>query len=376
MRTVFRVAMIVVGTLIVVEVCGRFYLTFWAPKERFMRYATTEQILDKYPLRFIQDRHLGLVPAPGFISGFDRHNRFGFRGNEINRTKPDSVYRIVCIGGSTTYSTGVSDYRLAHPSLLQEYLRRKTKRAIEVVNAGIPGASSLESLINLVTRVMDVEPNMIIVCDGINDVHTRMVWPPEAYKADQSGYATPPVFHSASILEVSLIYRVIMIKAGRLVPANSFHRVMTLPATYVGMEYIRQIADGSYPAGLFRTTPVDEILQVNQPIFLERNLSAMVDIAGSRGIEVVFTTSPFCTDFPKQIFGAPEDSYGLEEHNELVKGVASRKNVRFYDLAKFMPQQKRFFTDAIHLQSIGEGIRAKLIGDYLLTTGLIGKALQ
>ena len=43
------------------------------------------------------------------------------------------------------------------------------KPYFEVINAGIPGWTTAESLINLHFRVLELSPDMVIICHAVND---------------------------------------------------------------------------------------------------------------------------------------------------------------------------------------------------------------
>ena len=96
-------------------------------------------------------------------------NSHGFRGPEIEKNKPDNTFRIFTMGGSTTFSTGVKD-AFTWPSQLQEILDSlKTTKKIEVVNAGMPGASSYDNSKLIKTKLNSFEPDLIIMYEGVND---------------------------------------------------------------------------------------------------------------------------------------------------------------------------------------------------------------
>ena len=85
--------------------------------------------------------------------------------------KPLGEYRIACLGGSTTYTTSVEDWRLSYPALLEHELHNAGLGSVCVLNCGAAGWSSWESLINLETRVLDLDPDLIVVYHAINGGH-------------------------------------------------------------------------------------------------------------------------------------------------------------------------------------------------------------
>lgn len=63
-------------------------------------------------------------------------NSLGFRGAERSATKPADVFRIVVIGGSTTYGASVNDDQ-TYPAVLQRLLDDGSKGRFEVWNGGV-----------------------------------------------------------------------------------------------------------------------------------------------------------------------------------------------------------------------------------------------
>ena len=114
------------------------------------------------------DPFLQVVPKPN-----DKKlhiNRWGFRGEEIERIKPFGTYRIFVVGGSTVYSKRV-DYELSHPRVLEKELgHRYPTLKIEVQNAGMDWHTSQHSLMKILFNIQDFKPDMIIIYHAINDL--------------------------------------------------------------------------------------------------------------------------------------------------------------------------------------------------------------
>ena len=121
-----RGALFAIGALalaaVVLELGARLYLRYVASPDRFLKSDCISQLetrADALP-RLSPHRYLGYAPTPGYSRGPNRHNALGFRGAEVAVPKPPTAYRIVCLGGSTTYGDGVEDWHFTYPALLQD----------------------------------------------------------------------------------------------------------------------------------------------------------------------------------------------------------------------------------------------------------------
>lgn len=80
--------------------------------------------------------------------------------------KDSSKIRIACIGGSTTFCTGVSD-EFSWPAMLQ----KKLGVGYAVVNYGVPAYTTVESIIQLALFVPEIKPDIVIFFEGGNDMY-------------------------------------------------------------------------------------------------------------------------------------------------------------------------------------------------------------
>ncbi len=368
-------------TCLGIEIASRVYLWHFASEEEFRWYASVRQMEKRYGddwyLQgiYAPHRYLGYYPAPNYQDSHgNRHNSLGYRGDEIEVPKPPGVYRIVCLGGSTTYSSGVSDYTQSYPYLLQTYLREQGYDQVEVVNAGVSSYSSFESLINLEFRVLDLDPDMIIIYHGINDVHPRLVWPPSAYRGDNSGAAAPNVvgITMPSIWEYSTALRILALNAHLIDPYISVSRVfITRPSTYYADLFREQHSNGTYPSGIFEEVSAQEMLEANPPVYFERNLRNMVAIAQASGIEAVLLSFSYSSLFDDYPVSTPEYRSALAEGNEVIRRVAEETGALFYDLYSNMPDGREYYVDGRHFTALGNRVRSELIGEFLIESGAL-----
>lgn len=148
------------GTLALVEAAVR--VRQWA------RYGTTSGTF--YQLS--EDPGSGLmIPTPGHEVGVIRVNSLGFRGPELEVPKPAGRLRIAFLGGSTTFCAEAPSAELVWPNLMVAGLRRLYPELdVDLVNAGCAGYSTRESLLNLEHRVAPLQPDVIVIYHGTNDL--------------------------------------------------------------------------------------------------------------------------------------------------------------------------------------------------------------
>ena len=95
-------------------------------------------------------------------------NRWGLRGPNISRRKPAGVTRIAILGGSSVFGYFVNDGQEA-ARLLEKNLDRPD-RAVEVLNAGVPGYNLFQTLGRFEEWVVPLEPDIVVLYLGWNDL--------------------------------------------------------------------------------------------------------------------------------------------------------------------------------------------------------------
>ena len=289
----FLLLLSLVFTFVVLEKTIRVYLTRFASDERFLKYASYHQLHTHFRESgsiFTPHRYLGFYPTPDYRKGPNRHNSLGYRGDEIATPEPKNEYRVVCIGGSTTYAVSVNDYRGSYPYLLQKMLVDRGNAHITVVNAGTPSWTTWESLVNFQFRALDLNPDLVVVYHAINDIKPRLVWPLEAYRSDNSGYLRAGDIYMSSIFEHSTLLRAFVIRLGITQSHADIRLWKASPDTYYDDDFLHQKLNQSYPSDIFYEVPMKQILNSNRPIYYKRNLENLIAIAKSRGIGVMLST--------------------------------------------------------------------------------------
>ena len=375
--------------LLVLEAGLRGFLGFLASEDTFLRYASYQQLQKKFENsgRYTPHLYLGFALTPDFEDRANRHNNLGFRGEEIPLQKIESEFRIICIGGSTTYSSGVNDFRDSYPYLLQKRLRDLGFKDVRVINSGTPGWTTWESLVNFQFRLLDLAPDLILIYHGVNDVGPRLVWPREKYSGDNSGARAisfgPDTW--PKVMEQSTLVRMLLIRTGKLLPHSDQRRFVSPPATTgYGDDFQEQTRKGTYPSGLFVEVPVRTMLEINRPSYYRRNLESLSATAKQRGIEVVLATfTHLKREQPglRSSWNTPEYWIAIEEHNEILGEISVATGSYLFDFAAVFPKEERYFsrirrwgeefTDIYHLNAPGNELKAKMFADFLSENELI-----
>ena len=95
-------------------------------------------------------------------------NSEGFRGADLAGAKAGAI-RIACIGDSWTFGMPVNQDE-TYPSRLAEWLRQERPDVrYDVENFGVLGYTSFQGLQLMKTRILDLDPDVVVIGFGMND---------------------------------------------------------------------------------------------------------------------------------------------------------------------------------------------------------------
>jgi len=246
--------------------------------------------------------------------------------------------RVACLGGSTTYGS--------YPSFLHTRLERELGTPVEVMNWGVPGWNTLDTMVNYFIDVQDYEPDVVVLHHAINDVLPRTV---RGYRTDLAHYRTPWTTPDTNPLErwlvrVSDFYAWTRLRGNALKDLASFTSRSGEPAA-------DPRGDGSWRG-------------------FERNLRTVAEHVRQRGGHVVLTTQPFHRARVDALWAEL-----TEQHNEIVRALAAREGYLLVDVERaFAPHAApedgdRMFLDRVHLRRNWEKRKADLIAEAILERG-------
>ncbi|MFG0318869.1 MAG: SGNH/GDSL hydrolase family protein [Planctomycetota bacterium JB042] len=363
LKLLFSLAVALFVWIVLVEGVLRF-----VPVEGFTKDDLDPPMLtDESKLRNRPHPYLAYSLTPGYRS-FKKarsqasHNSLGFRGPETTWWKPEGVYRIACLGGSSTYGHTPSSDATTWPARLEHHLEEAyPDRRIEVVNAGTSGYSTFESIANLAFRVVEFQPDLVIVYHSINDMrcllypdprpdntHWRAVWsrtresPIERWLAHSMTYLIARK-HLTDYLERSR-------ELGGVVIVDYEEKVDKYARSLEGVDF---------------------------SVF-ERNLRTLAAIARGHGAEILFSTQ----GFERRDIGGPSRKAQVEamgRMKEILKRFGRREGVAVVEggLALEIEAAKqrnatgeqRIFSHEVHLFDEGTDLLARTLAEEIRKRG-------
>lgn len=146
-----------------------------------MDYQTKSEICSSWlSLVWHYEKSTGVyAPEPNQHTKILNINSYGFRGPEFSINKNENIFRIFMIGGSTTVSLRSDSDNHTIPGYLQTMFNDNNYKQIEIINAGVPGITSTDELALLKYKILNFNPDLIIIYDGANDITYSYNYKPE-----------------------------------------------------------------------------------------------------------------------------------------------------------------------------------------------------
>jgi lysophospholipase L1-like esterase len=258
-------------------------------------------------------------------------NSLGFRGPEIARDK-DGAYRIVVLGESTTFGMTLQPEDKPWPEVLEQIIRQrlKSRRPVQVINAGVPAYTLRHNLSRLSGEILPLQPDMIISYHGANGF--RMI---DSSMLPAMG-PVPPVYQERPIK----------------LAAEAEHRLRMLIFQYQAR---RRYASAAPPAALPLET--DYAAAYRQLIQCARTNGIRLALANF-SMAVNQASDPRVIDFYQG--GGSRAAYGFipanAAHSLIVSQLAAEyPEVCFVDTHPHLDGEHEKFIDLIHFT--GEGDR-------------------
>lgn len=335
---------------IFLEVGVRIWLGFFSTSQDLNFYGDAQKLSEE---RLYQPHHYYIYDlTPDFGNKLGTfHNTFGFRSKEIQKQKPDDVYRIFFIGGSTTYTVAVKENTKIFTYLLEDDLNKRLHfsknskyKKIEVVNAGVGGYTSAENLIRIIFKISEFAPDLVVIQHGLNDILPRLNGD---ITSDYSNFRKS--WYQPKKVNKNLL--------------NTFKRgfkkskFFTFVFLRLGLIKLPVIGDFT----IKEWSPQDDKLNYNGTKYFQRNTEYMVKFLKMIGSEIILVSEPYNDN---AISGRVK---GMPEHNALLEEIAGKLQCSFFDLYKNFPKNEPYLlSDGVHVSEKGSYKKYELLRDYLI----------
>lgn len=286
-------------------------------------------------------------------------NEKGYRGPNFETLKPENTIRIIVYGGSAAFDTR-ADKNSDWPRLVEKLLHKAGFPHVEVINAGIPGHTAVESVGRFFTEGFMFSPDFVLLYNAWNDM--------KYFNAGQSFLRTvkPALhqfdyrIHNANLLDQRLC------NSSRLY--NVLRRVYFKKKIKLGREGIITSQDTRSP-----------ITSLNPLQFRQYQLAAemFVDLARNIGAKPILITQarlvhPENTEEQmKRIdyhhIGLTHDAIleTFSRQDAIMKNVAQSKNIPVFDASHQLSGMDWAFHDHVHFLPAGSEAMAEFISSKL-----------
>ena len=264
----------------------------------------------------------------GFSNGIDG-------GRNITMPKPSGLYRINCLGASTTANYISTDKQnFSYPQELEKKLTEKLNKKLEVNNCGQGGYNSADLLIRFILQINYTQPDAIIIYHAYNDIKSYLT---PNLETDYS--------HSTKNLSEQYWKFALSSKFPNL-PINFYNFFVNkwLPSNirWGLMDYIKK-------------GKVDAKIDFNSGIKIyKKNIENIIHICKANNIDVYLST--FCHFLHQDI---KDDSLNIlydkivEKENEAMKEIAKKFEIKIVDTANLIPKEEKYFVDSTHFTPEG-----------------------
>jgi hypothetical protein len=313
-------------------------------------------------------------------------NRWGYRGVEIEKPKPVGVFRIFCLGGSTTASVPLKSAQ-TYPEQLAARLRKAHPEVIfEIQNAGGEWHTTQHSLFKLLTDIRSFDPDLILCYHAINDLCRSLtpdLFSHGTYRADYRHYFGPVA--GLARPEESR-WPIVRMRLGYCFSDLSMHRVRIVGPEGAGVR-------GMTMAFLPKAEEVDVEHWQSLGAF-RRNLTDLCSICREAKIDLILASQPFLyrpdlTAHEQSLLWTPISHQwdgkrpslaamirGMERFNAATAEIAKVRGVGFVDLEAVVPKTLEYLYDDVHYTAKACDVIAGAFFDHLRSEGTVKARLR
>lgn len=308
--------------------------------------------------RFFPSQKAVTAPYPlhkgKFKFGQYTSNNLGFNngpaGNrDIKIPKPSDLFRVCCIGASTTASYIEKDGEIhSYPIELEKILKPVMKLPVEVNNCAQGGYNSADILVRFALQVIDTTPDVLVIYHAYNDIRP---------------YLTPNFSSDYSHCRKNLGENYWKYAISGKIPNIPIKFVNFLINLYIPTNIRYSLLDQVSKGSLDPNASPDAGLATYR-----RNIQHIINICHANGTKVVLST--YCHFMYEEIKDDPLHClYGeiVARENNIMRDLALKNGTVLVDNAILVPQDECYFVDSVHFTPEGMALIAHNISEAIQT---------
>ncbi len=290
-------------------------------------------------------------------------NPLSLRGSEYGwrygRGEKKKKYRIICLGGSTTFSDPVKTGDLSYPAILEKIML-KEGYDVDIVNCGLPYYSSAEVLGNYLFKGTYLDADVILIMTGLNDIEPLMS--PKDYKPDYSHWRVYGGIDRDKLF----------LKIWNALPSWTVRTITT-----VLLKPGQGVQNGYQLTNVQESINASTSIEERYPLGLEQNLIHLVATISADSALPVLITDNFDPGRKGSLFLLGNDTKGIKtncsraklafnKNMAILDSIANQLEVPLIDFSSFKPTNDKYWIDHCHLDENGTVEQANFIYNKLI----------
>jgi lysophospholipase L1-like esterase len=280
-------------------------------------------------------------------------NPLGYRGKSFTVAKPPHVVRIMVYGGSAAFDGGAPMDK-HWPQLVEDRLRDAGFPNVEVINAGIPGLASYDSVGRLFAEGHLFSPDYVLLYAAWNDIkefdatdpllrlHTPDVWP------DQEARTTYRNSLDYLLCHVSQLY-------------------VRMRERYYSWKYRADLKSEPPPrrdSSILSDTALRQYkMNVHTFVDVARNAGAAAVLVSHARLVARDNTGEQKKRIAYDLVGLSHDALcdAFEATDRIMQEVAAEKRVALIDASSGLSGKEELFLDHVHFNEFGSKALAAVV---------------
>tara|TARA_B100000965_G_C19575400_1_gene751111 strand:+ start:160 stop:1299 length:1140 start_codon:yes stop_codon:yes gene_type:complete len=291
----------------------------------YLPFETKPNFLIKNDIH-IQDQKNKKFLTPKYL----KTNSYGYSDGKKGDREPakSDKIKVCCLGASTTGNyLFFENENISYPIILEQEIKKKLKKKIEVNNFGQGGYNSQELLISFLTKIIFTKPDILILYHGHNDIRSYLA---NNFKLDYS---------NSRVNILKNIWKLRILSYLSFIPLGFVNKIIDK------FSLQNSLLDFITNNEMNLNNKANKGLEVYQ-----KNIECIVDICLQRKIKVILST--YCYKKNKSKLSKKIKTI-IDKENKIMKKIAKNKKVFFIDNNKLIKKDDINFLDSVHFTPEG-----------------------